>query len=57
MAAGIEPPPTVAGAPNFVAAVIAGSPSSSSKVPDLEAHKVIRPTFPDSHSTLIASES
>ena len=51
------PPPTVAGATNLVAAVILASPSSSSNVPDLDAHKVIIATFPDSHSTLIASLS
>ena len=41
----------------LVAAVIFASPSSSNKVPDLDAHNVISATFPDSHSTLIASLS
>jgi hypothetical protein len=55
--AGIFPPPTVAGATNLVAAVIFASPSSSSNVPDLDAHKVIIATLPASHSTLMASLS
>ena len=45
------PPPTVAGATNLVAAVILASPSSSSNVPDLDAHKAVSYTHLRAHET------